>query len=91
MSLFARSKSRDPEPGGNLHPDEWLTVEVTCEPFTLDLITARLESEGVEIRRSSLDGLPRTAGGPVWSGKQIGFRRADAAAVETAFRDADLL
>lgn len=72
--------------------DDWLSVEVNCDAFTLDLITARLESDGVDIRRSSLDGLARAAGpGSAWGGKRLGFRRVDSAAVEAALRDADLL
>ena len=90
MKFFERLRSPAPEPEPS--PDDWLSVEVNCESFILDLITARLESDGVEVRRSSLDGLSRTHGaGLVGNGKRVGFRRADATAVEAALRDAELL
>ena len=77
--------------------DEVLEVQLDCEQFTVDLIKARLASEGVEVLQSSMATMTAMRG-PLSRGSTgfgttspIAFRRSDLAAVEVALRDAGLL
>ena len=77
--------------------DEVLEVQLDCEQFTVDLIKARLASEGVEVLQSPLATMTAMRG-PLsrastgfGTTSPIAFRRSDAPAVEVALRDAGLL